>query len=151
MQIQPNAIVRNKVTVAVAIFVLFNLIVSSALASEKESSIETRSTSRSAEEGGSIPANDNDKFIRTSGELNALVYKNLGLVREKVGKNWEVNFNSVECQSMFVRDSVAGTCLILANSKTSSDSHALYAILIGEADENGGMMIRKIEFLKQSN
>jgi len=93
-------------------------------------------------------ANDNHQ---TNEILKNYVLNNLGAVQTKVGQNWVVDASSLKCISIEMRGDEAGSCIITADSKTSADSKALYAVLVGEADENGGMHIRKIEFLKQSN
>lgn len=135
MQIQPNAVVRTRVTVAVVFFIIINLLISSvSQASEIES-----------------PRVANDNFIRLAGALSDHVIANIAVVRAKIGANWELNMNSLDCLSKNVRDQEAGVCLINAENKTNSETYAMYAVLVGEADENGGMKIRSVEFLKQSN
>ncbi len=90
-------------------------------------------------------------FLRTSDVLEKHMIEHLDQVKEKIGVNWVINMNSIDCISRYMRGNPAGACLIHAVSKTSVDSTAMFAVLFGEADENGGLAIRKVEFLTQDN
>lgn len=97
-----------------------------------------------------LPQFANDNGSATSA-LAKFVISNISQVESKVGSNWVLNLNSLNCVSKQIRGDEAGACIITAVSKTSLETEATYAVLVGEADENGGMQIRKIEFLKQNN
>lgn len=83
--------------------------------------------------------------------LKEFVDSRLFMLSAQLGPDWRVQAGSLECVSEKMRGQQAGVCIVKAESRRNESTKALYAILVGEADENGGMLIRGIEFLKQSN
>ncbi len=103
-----------------------------------------------ASEFGRSHANDNGRIL-AGNALKTFVIANIAAVQAKIGASRVVDVASLQCVSVDMRGDEAGTCIVSAISKTSSESTALYAILVGEADENGGILVREVEFLKQND
>lgn len=147
MQTHTISAVRTRVTVAVIVFLLFNLLAASAIASEKESEIvSTNPASRYAEEGGL-----ERRIVENKGSLKNFVKSNLTIVQHRLGNQWIIDQDSLECVSEEMRGDKAGACIVNAKLFGSKESVSMFAILVGESDENGGIQVRKVEFLKQSN
>lgn len=148
-----HSLVRTRVTVAVIVFVLFNLVLSTvARAKEKANEIPATTTSRHAEENGlEAPAIQVDTNSKNSKSLKAYVKSQMASIQHSLGNQWIVNKSSLECASEEMRGAKAGACIIKANLFSNKDNEAMFAILVGEEDENGGMVVRKVEFLKQNN
>lgn len=126
---------------------LFTLVTIPSMAAEDDIITNTTaSIGNSAEEGGGAP-----RVIKNTGSLKKFVKSNLGIVQHRLGNQWIIDKESLECVSEEMRGDKAGACIVNAKLFGDKESIAMYAILVGEEDENGGISVRKIEFLKQSN
>lgn len=83
--------------------------------------------------------------------LKDFVRSKLYMLSAEIGSDWRIERDSIECVSEKMRGQRAGVCIVKTQLRRDRSTKALYAILVGEADENGGMAIRGVEFLKQNN
>ena len=80
--------------------------------------------------------------------LKIFLTANMAEVQKLAGANVKLDLRSADCVSRTVRGEKAGACIITG---VAGSSKMLYAVLIGERDENGGMAIRDVQFLKQND